>query len=63
MQGCPFGSRHPMEKRSERCRLVANHLGKKHLSRYVTQFADKHNLCDYDTLDPMILVAQEMVRK
>lgn len=40
-----------------------HHLSKKHLNRYVTQFAGKHNLRDYDTIDQMAIVVQGMVGK
>lgn len=37
-----------------------HHLGKKHLNRYVQQFAAKHNLRDLDTQDQMVAVVQGM---
>jgi len=37
-----------------------HHLSKKHLNRYVSQFAGKHNLRSLDTLDQMIRVVQGM---
>ncbi len=40
-----------------------HHLSKKHLNRYVTQFAGKHNLRDHDTIDQMAMVVQGMVGK
>jgi len=39
------------------------HLSKKHLNRYVTQFAGKHNLRNLDTADQMATVVQQMVGK
>jgi len=38
-----------------------HHLSKKHLNRYVSQFAGKHNLRSLDTIDQMIRVVQGMV--
>ena len=38
-----------------------HHLSKKHLNRYVTQSAGKHNLHDYDTIDQMAMVVRGMV--
>ena len=38
-------------------------LGKKHLNRYVMQFAGKHNLRYYDTIDQMAMVVRGMVGK
>ena len=40
-----------------------HHLSKKHLNRYVTQFAGKHKLRDYDTIDQMAMVVKGMVGK
>ncbi|MCY4673258.1 MAG: IS1595 family transposase [Bacteroidetes bacterium] len=40
-----------------------HHLSKKHLNRYVTQFAGKHNLRNLDTIDQMAMVVQGMVGK
>ena len=40
-----------------------HHLSKKHLNRYVTQFAGKHNLRDYYTIDQMAMVVRGMVGK
>ena len=40
-----------------------HHLSKKHLNRYVTQFAGKHNLRDLDTIDQMSMIAQGVVGK
>ena len=36
---------------------------KKHLNPYVTQFAGKHNLRDYDTIDQIAMVVEGMVGK
>ena len=40
-----------------------HHLSKKHLNRYVTQFAGKHNLRELDTIDQMSSVIKGMVGK
>jgi len=40
-----------------------HHFSKKHLNRYVSQFAGKHNLRSLDTIDQMIRVVQGMVGK
>ena len=40
-----------------------HHLSKKHLNRYVTQFAGKHNLRELDTMDQMASVIKGMVGK
>ena len=40
-----------------------HHLSKKHLNRYVTQFAGKHNLRSMDTIDQMASVVKGMVGK
>ncbi|MXZ18499.1 MAG: IS1595 family transposase [Rhodothermaceae bacterium] len=40
-----------------------HHLSKKHLNRYVTQFAGKHNLRDHDTIDQMRLAVAGMAGK
>ncbi|MXX58030.1 MAG: transposase [Rhodothermaceae bacterium] len=40
-----------------------HHLSEKHLNRYVTQFAGKHNLRHYDTIDQMAMVVRGMVGK
>ncbi|MXY08632.1 MAG: IS1595 family transposase, partial [Rhodothermaceae bacterium] len=38
-----------------------HHLSKKHLNRYVIQFAGKHNLRGLDTIDQMVMVVRGMV--
>ena len=38
-----------------------HHLSAKHLDRYVTEFAGRHNIRGRDTIDQMAHVAQEMV--
>ena len=40
-----------------------HYLSKKHLNRYVAQFAGKHNLRDYDTIGQMKLVVAGMAGK
>ncbi len=40
-----------------------HHLSKKHLNCYVTRFAGKHNLRDYDTIDQRATVVRGMVGK
>ena len=40
-----------------------HHLSKKHLNRYVTQFAGKHNLRELDTIDQMASVVRGMAGK
>ena len=40
-----------------------HHLSKKHLNRYVTQFAGKHNLKSLDTIDQMATIVKCMVGK
>ena len=40
-----------------------HHLRMKHFNGYVTQFADKHNLQDYETIDQMAMIVQKMVGK
>ena len=40
-----------------------HHLSKKHLNSFVTQFASKHNLRDYDSIDQMVMIVQGMVGK
>ena len=40
-----------------------HHLSKKHVNRYVPQFAGKHILRNYDTLDQMMLIVWGMVGK
>ena len=40
-----------------------HHLSKKHLNRYVTQFAGKHNLRELDTIDQMATVVRGMAGK
>ncbi len=40
-----------------------HHLSKKHLNRYVTQFAGKHNLRGLDTIDQMAMVTKGMAGK
>ena len=40
-----------------------HHLSIKHLNRYETQFAGKHNLWDYDTIDQMSMIVRGMVGK
>ena len=40
-----------------------HHLSKKHLNRYIQQFAGKHNLRDYNTIDQMEMVVRGMVGK
>ena len=40
-----------------------NHLSKRHLNRYVTQFARKYNLRDYGTIDQMAMIVEGMVGK
>jgi len=44
-------------------RGMYHHLSKKYLTRYVTQFAGKHNLRDHDTIDQMAVVVQGMIGK
>ena len=40
-----------------------HNLSKKHLNRYATQFAAKHNLRDNDTIDQMSIIVRGMVGK
>ena len=42
---------------------IYHQLSKKHLNRYVTQFAGKYNLRNLDTIDQMGAVVQGMVGK
>ena len=42
---------------------VYNHVSKKHLNRYVAQFAGKHNLRDYNTMDQVAMIGKGMVGK
>ena len=45
------------------CQGTNHHLSKKHLNRYVTLFADKHNLRSLDTIDQMAVVERGMAGK
>ena len=38
-------------------------MGKKHLERYVTEFAGRHNVRELDTIDQMAFLAKGMVGK
>ena len=38
-----------------------HHLSAKHLDRYVTEFAGKHNIRNADTVDQMAIIAKDMV--
>lgn len=40
-----------------------HHMSKKHLNRYVEQFAGKHNLRELDTIDQMQVVIAGMIGK
>ncbi len=40
-----------------------HHMSKKHLQRYVNEFAGRHNARDYDTAEPMTIIAQGLVGK
>ena len=42
---------------------VYHHISKKHLNRYVAQFAGKHNLRHYNTIDQMAMIVKGMVGK
>ena len=43
------------------CHGTFHHVSAKHLQRYVTEFAGRHNIRDWDTIDQMATVAQGMV--
>lgn len=45
------------------CTGTYHYMSKKHLSRYITEFAGRHNLRDYDTIIQMELVAKGFVGK
>ena len=38
-------------------------MSKKHLDRYVTEFAGRHNAREFDTIDQIVFLARDMVRK
>ena len=38
-------------------------MSPKHLERYVTEFAGRHNVRELDTIDQMALLAKDMVGK
>ncbi len=38
-------------------------MSKKHLQRYVNEFAGRHNARDYDTAEQMTIIAQGLVGK
>ncbi len=40
-----------------------HHMSKKHLQRYVNEFAGRHNARDYDTAEQMTIIAQGLVGK
>ena len=40
-----------------------HNMSRKHLHRYVTEFAGRHNVRDRDTLEQMALLTQGMVGK
>ncbi len=40
-----------------------HHMSRKHLSRYVGEFAERHNIRPYDTIDQMTYVAQHSIGK
>jgi len=40
-----------------------HHMSKKHLTRYVTEFAGRHNVRDYDTITQMVLLASGFIGK
>ncbi len=40
-----------------------HHMSKKHLQRYVNEFAGRHNARDFDTAEQMAIIAQGLVSK
>ena len=42
---------------------VYHHMSPKHLHRYATEFAERHNIRDLDTLEQMILIVRGMADK
>ena len=40
-----------------------HHLSEKHLHRYINEFAGRHNIRSHDTIDRMVIQAQNMVGK
>ena len=63
--GSPRAGVYPGAGRSQISRPHATqaHMSEKHLNRYVTEFAGRHNNRDADTIDQMARMAHDMVGK